>query len=162
MAASDFGICNNGEALFECLAMHLPVLVADNLSKFDSYRCLRMDSFLTDFNKHANGEYVPELVAMNNSRKVVELWSEWIIKPSLKYSLIDAVFEFLPDFLPFQGPEYGFTENRIDYMLTPKPDVVLSHELMSLVDKYRFLNGQPPEMNFEVRTGQFRTDVLFS
>lgn len=162
MAISDFGICNNGEAVFECLGMNLPVLVADNLAKYDSYRCLRMDSFLTELNKHIKGEYVPELVGMNFPEKVVELWSEWIIKPRLKFALIDSVFEYLPDFLPFVGDADAFTENRIDYLATLKPDQLFAQEMVDLVDKYKFIAQSHDQRVSEARSGRMRADLLIS
>lgn len=84
MSACDFGMCQNGETVFECVGMHLPVLSSDNYDFIDSYRILYLDSFSNDFNKFVGGEHIPELVGMNFSDKVVEYWSEWIVNPVVK------------------------------------------------------------------------------
>lgn len=84
MAACDFGICQDGEALYECYGMQLPVLASDCLGFVDSYRTLGMNVFLTDFNRHVVGEHIPELVGTNTPQKVTELWSEWMINPQSK------------------------------------------------------------------------------
>lgn len=85
MAISDFGICQDGEAVYECFGMHLPVLISDNFSWADSYRILYLDTFSSEFNKMVRGEHIPELVGQNFPRKVVEYWSEWMINPQIKY-----------------------------------------------------------------------------
>lgn len=84
MAACDFGICQTGEALYECYGMQLPVLASDCMSWIDSYRTLGWNVFGTDFNRHVIGEHIPELVAMNSPQKVTELWSEWMVNPQAK------------------------------------------------------------------------------
>ena len=85
MASCDFGICQNGEAVLECLGMHLPVVISDNLKTADAYRTLYYDAFISDFNLLVKGEHVPELVGRNFSDKVVEFWSEWLINPQIRY-----------------------------------------------------------------------------
>jgi hypothetical protein len=137
MSVCDFGICNRGEALFECYAMHLPVLANDNLSRSDGYRCLYLDSFSTELNKFACGEIIPELVAMNFPSKVAELWGEWMINPKLKFKLMDTAYEEILKFLPYTGASDMFEENRINYLATRKPDDILVENVMSLLENYQ-------------------------
>jgi hypothetical protein len=161
MAMSDFGICKNGDALFECLAMHLPVLASDTLSGDDAYRTLYLDSFGTELNRYVEGELVPELVGMNFPEKVAELWAEWVIDPRLKFAVVDWAYEVLPKFLPHIMGDM-FTENRIDYVAVRKPDDVLIEGIMKMVDGYQSIKEMSRQGDISAKSGQVRMGILNS
>lgn len=161
MSVCDFGICNNGEALYECFAMHLPVLASDNLSSFDSYQVLYRDSFHTEMNKNCNGEVIPELVGMKFPDKVVELWSEWMVNPEIKFQVIDSVYEELSSFLPLDRSD-SFVENRINYVASRKPDDVLADEVMKSVQEYENIVKNYDSGDYHARSGEMRFEILNS
>ena len=144
MSICDFGICNNGDSLYECFAMHLPVLANDNLSSSDAYQTLYRDSFHTEINLNCNGEVVPELVGMNFPDKVVELWTEWMVNPQVKFQVVDAVYEELTSFLPLDH-EDSFLENRISYVASRKPDDFFADQVMEAVLQYENIKNMSQE-----------------
>lgn len=162
MAMSDFGLCNNGEALYECLAMNVPVLVNDNLSRADSYRALMYDSFVSEINLLIKGETVPELVGMKFPEKVTELWSEFVINPRIKFSIIDKAYDYLDKFLPFESQDDKFVENRISYKAVSRPDELLAEEVIKSVEKYEELKKSWNDKGTkrEARSGLMREQML--
>ena len=162
MAMSDFGICRNGNTLFECLAMHLPVLASDTLSGDDAYRTLYLDSFGNELNRRVKGELVPELVGMNFPEKVAELWAEWVIDPRLKFAVVDWAYKELPGFLPYVGSEDMFVENRVEYRASYKPDDILINGIMRMVDGYKDIKELSKDGDKFKEMGEIRSDLLVS
>jgi lipid A disaccharide synthetase len=160
MAISDFGICNNGEALYECLAMNVPVLIADNLTAADAYKAMMYESFYSDINLSYNGELVPELIGMNFAEKVTELWTDWVVNPRLKFTLIDKVYEELWKFLPLAGEEDKFVENRISYVAAYRPDDLMADEIMRSVEQYEGIREGFDKGDFRARSGEMRMQFL--
>lgn len=161
MSICDFGICNNGDALYECYAMHLPVLANDNLSAFDAYQTLYRDSFHTEMNLNCNGEVIPELVGMNFPDKVVELWSEWMINPQVKFRVVDSVYEELCQFLPLDRHD-AFVENRVNYIASRRPDDVFADQIMEAVREYENIKENCENGNLSAKSGEMRFEYLNS
>jgi len=100
LAGSDMGAVVNGDAVAECAAYHLPTVILNNTSFFQSYFTLLYNSFNNDLNIALNGEAYPECLGQAFPEKIVEYWGEWFEKPSKKYDLVARFENIVTQLLP--------------------------------------------------------------
>ena len=68
------GAVTNGDAVAECAALHLPIVILNHLSFFQAYFTLLYNSFNNNLNIALGGEAYPELLGQAFPEKVVEYW----------------------------------------------------------------------------------------
>jgi lipid A disaccharide synthetase len=103
LAAADMGAVTNGDAVCECAALHLPIVILNHLSFWQAYFTLLYNSFNNNLNIALGGEAYPELLGQAFPEKIVEYWGEWFEKPRKKYDIIERFENISVKLLPEAG-----------------------------------------------------------
>lgn len=73
MAASDMGFVLNGELVYECAVMQLPVIAASCINALQTYYTLLYNFFNVDLNILLEGDAFPEILGQYFPEKIAEV-----------------------------------------------------------------------------------------
>lgn len=147
MAASDLGACMLGESVSECMAMQLPVLVMDNLTKWDSYYTALYNEFSSDINIALKGEVYPELYSWQFPEKLAELWGEIYTNPKKKYHFIKRHEQIIMNMLP-ESDLAGSTTSALvregmSFRMFEEPNVYAARRVLELKEEWKEKREDP-------------------
>jgi len=141
MAASDLGACMLGESVSECVGMQLPVLVMDNLTKWDSYFTSLYNEFSSDVNIALKGECYPELYSWQFPEKLCELWGEIYTNPKKRYHFVKRHEAVIPSLLPetdmSENTTTALVREGMSFRSFEEPNVYAVRRMIELTSEWR-------------------------
>ena len=160
MSVADFGAIENGDMVFEAMALHLPTVVLGSASTYKSYFNLMYNRWVSDINWAQEGLLLPETALWNFGTKLSEFWQVWNNQHEISFDVIMKYSKLLFRMLPTQADvEENYTNSKKEderFKLFMKPDFVVDQFLKEKFLQYEDLknSNQNPD-NWERKRKAF-------